>query len=416
MFRPEVAQAKQQAWLGEIQLAVPSSSRTALVLALVFLIVASITVWVGQYTSRERVTGKIVPTKGIIKVTDTLPGTVSNIFVREGQSVHAGQHLVEVSGEQQSVARGATRSLVIEQLNLERDRLRKEFTSQEEAAVRQKSSLAQKLSSLRSQMMAIGVQITIAQKEAVTSEEMLTHMKPLTEKGYVSALQVHQQESAALNALSQLKSFERQHSEIELQIIEINDELRNFPAQSAAKSNTILRQVALTEQQLAQTEAQRAQVFDAAISGVVATVPARMGQAVVEGELLLTILPAGTSLRAELLVPSRAAGFVQPGDRVILRYEAYPFQHFGQQWGSVERVSRTSLLHDELPASSTYSNQLYRVEITLDHETINANGEDIPLKPGMALEADILKEKRRLIDWVFAPVGTFLRNSQGRGA
>jgi membrane fusion protein len=47
---------------------------------------------------------------------------------------------------------------------------------------------------------------------------------------------------------------------------------------------------------------------------------------------------------------------------------------------------------------------LYRVQITLDRQTVPAYGKAELLKPGMALEADILMERRRLIEWAFEPL------------
>jgi membrane fusion protein len=46
----------------------------------------------------------------------------------------------------------------------------------------------------------------------------------------------------------------------------------------------------------------------------------------------------------------------------------------------------------------------YRVVVALDLQSVMAYGKAEPLKPGMLLEADILGERRRLIEWVFEPL------------
>ena len=46
----------------------------------------------------------------------------------------------------------------------------------------------------------------------------------------------------------------------------------------------------------------------------------------------------------------------------------------------------------------------YRVTVVLDKQAVTAFGKPEPLKPGMLLDADVLGEKRRLIEWVFEPL------------
>ena len=62
----------------------------------------------------------------------------------------------------------------------------------------------------------------------------------------------------------------------------------------------------------------------------------------------MNIVPAGEKLEAQLFGPSRAIGFIRAGQRVLLRYEAFPYQKFGQYEGVVAEVSRTAINPAEL--------------------------------------------------------------------
>ena len=66
----------------------------------------------------------------------------------------------------------------------------------------------------------------------------------------------------------------------------------------------------------------------------------------------MTLVPAGARLEARLFGPSRSIGFVRPGQRVLLRYEAYPYQKFGSYEGVVKSVSRTTVGPGELAEAS----------------------------------------------------------------
>jgi membrane fusion protein len=158
--------------------------------------------------------------------------------------------------------------------------------------------------------------------------------------------------------------------------------------------------------QLAQSEAAGGTVLRAPRAGVVSTLLVKPGQNVTSGQPLLSILPHGSALQAQLLVPSNAIGFVHNGTPVVLRYQAYPYEKFGQQYGQVVQVSRSALSPAEAATllGQSITTPLYRVMVSLDRQTINAYGKAQALKPGMALNADLLLDRRSLWQWVFEPL------------
>ena len=97
---------------------------------------------------------------------------------------------------------------------------------------------------------------------------------------------------------------------------------------------------------------------------------------------------------------------------VRLRYQAFPYQKFGAQSGRVLQVSRTPLAPAELaqlnlPAALSQglaSEPLYRITVSLDRQSVAAYGQEQALAAGMQLDADVLLERRRLIEWIFEPL------------
>lgn len=237
---------------------------------------------------------------------------------------------------------------------------------------------------------------------------MLARIKPLGAKGYVSAMQIQQQEAAALNAQAQYKTLLRQQLDTRQQLEADEQQLAQLPLDAASKRNDTERQLASVAQSAAQNEVQRAVVLRAPRDGVISAVLLKEGQMVSAGQPLLSILPAGSTLQAQLLVPSRAIGFIDAGSRVVMRYEAYAYQKFGQQYGRVTDISRSALGPDEvrtlLGQQQAPSEPLYRVQVALDRQSVMAYGKREPVKPGMALDADILLDRRSLLEWVFEPL------------
>ena len=102
-----------------------------------------------------------------------------------------------------------------------------------------------------------------------------------------------------------------------------------------------------------------------------------------------------------------------------LRYQAFPYQKFGHHPGQVLQVSRTPLQAAELaslPLSigavsgasaegvQPQAEPLYRITVALDEQSVQAYGVAQPLVAGMQLEADVLLDRRRLIEWIFVPL------------
>jgi membrane fusion protein len=119
---------------------------------------------------------------------------------------------------------------------------------------------------------------------------------------------------------------------------------------------------------------------------------------------LLSIVPGDTQLEAALLVPARAIGFIARGQAVRLALDAFPFQRFGFHGGTVTSVSDTQVKPNEAAGSMVPKEPFYRVTARLDRQTTTAYGEELPLRPDMSLKADIVIDRRSLLEWLFEPL------------
>jgi membrane fusion protein len=141
------------------------------------------------------------------------------------------------------------------------------------------------------------------------------------------------------------------------------------------------------------------------IAGRVAALPVQPGRSLAPGETVAVVTPAGGRLVAELYVPSRAAGFIQPRQDVRLMYEAFPHQRSGVGAAVVETVSRTVLAPSEVAIPGVALQEpVFRVRARLARETVDGYGEVIALRPGMLLRADVVFDRRSLLEWLFDPI------------
>lgn len=409
LFRGEALRARNASWLGTINIATPPSIRVIAGLSLAIVVIACLFLVFGQYTRRERVVGQLVPTNGVLNVSGMSAGVIARSYVREGQTVKRGDPLVQVSLDVSSNVYGDTHALVSSQLRLQRLKLQGALADKEQLLEEQLRGLQSQLTFLHVQVQEFDSQIALQNERVGSVRTRFGKIKPLLESGYVSALQVDQLESALLDAMISLKTMQRQRLEAEQKISGLEQDRRQAPLIQTAQVSELQRVISDIDQQLARNEAQREIVHRAAEDGVVANVLVKDGQSVAAGQSLLTILPHDSRLRAQLLLPSRAVGFIQNGQDVVIRYHAYPYQKFGQQAGSVAEISMNALGPAEVThmtgvPSGESSEPLYRIIVALDSQTLMVYGQPRPLRSGMLLEADILLDRRRLIEWMFGPL------------
>lgn len=418
LFRPQALEAQRRAALGRIQVNTPLAHWAISGFVIAFIGVLLLFLCLGHYTRRATVTGSLVPSAGLLTLSAASVGRVMRVDVHEGQHVARGQVLAEFDNPLDSAALGNTQAFITAQLQRERTGLRQDLGTQQALAASQAQTLRATIASLQAQVTQIRGQLVLQRQEATSMQQLLMRITPLARKGDISDFDLQQQQANALNAQLQVKVLRRQLLTTQQQRAQSEQQLAQIPLNLAAQQTATHDKLAEIEQALANNEAQRAWVLRAPRAGVVSTLLLKPGQTVTAGQSLLAVLPAGSTLEAQLLVPSQAIGFVRSGQRVVLRYQAFPYQKFGLHEGIVTQVSRSALSPQEVSGlmGQHVTVPLYRVMVRLGQQTVNAYGKPVGLLPGMALHADILLDRRRLIDWVLEPLYGFGRRFMGTPA
>ncbi|OAX54399.1 HlyD family secretion protein [Xanthomonas graminis] len=412
LFREQVLKARRTSWLGGISLAQPLQ---AWVLAGAAGVVAASVVTflcIGTYTHRSTVTGQLVPTKGLATVMAPVTGVVTRFDVSEGQRVQAGQMLSVVTVPRATPGSGDTEAALQQHLHQRGEGLRSSEQAQLQQLDAQEQGLRAQLTNLRQELIQVDGEVATRRSQITLANEVLQRWRQLQDSKYVSELQIKQQESSALEYTSQMQALQRQATEMRRTIAQIEQQLRLLPGQRVGVQAEYRRDNAAVELEQVQTQASGALLVTAPVAGVIATQVVKPGQAIQAGQSLLSLLPGDGRLEAELLVPSRAIGFIEPGNTVMLRYQAYAYQKFGHQRGAVVRISRSALTTSELGAligDAKQGEPYYRVTVALANQTIFAENKQEPLRPGMLLDAEILGEKRRLVEWLFEPLYSLSR-------
>ena len=340
LFRPEVVQARRQDWLGRISLAQPMPVWVGAVFALLAAGAVACLLLFGEYAHRSRVGGQLVPDLGVSTVVAPTSGMVGRMTVEEGASVARDQALVRIDLPRVA-ASGADAHTGIGRGLDDRDSSSAQLAQAQLAQLAvQEQGQHRQLAMLRTELGQVRAGIATRDAQVRLGRETADRYREVAASGYVSVVQVRQQEQAMLEMLNARQVLERQATALAREIAGLEQALAGLPAQREAIEATARREHALLAQERYRHEADGGVLVKAPLAGLVAHRFVEPGQAVQAGQPLLSLLPEGARLQAQLQVPSRAIGFIRPGDRVRLRYQAYPFQKFGHQGGRVARISR----------------------------------------------------------------------------
>ena len=416
LFRPAAIAARLEPRLGKVILMRPLSFTvvTAFTLVLAFSIVLFLCL--GTYTKRTTVSGVVVPEKGLIKVLSPQVGAVLECRVKENQHVAAGDVLFVVSSERLTAADGHgapginVESNVIDKISERRESLKTQREEQValDAALRERAE--RQIKGFKDELVAQDADIALQTSRLASMQLLFERIAGLHEKHFVSDFDYEQKHAEILDQQSRLKTMQRDRMATQRQIESSTSDLHESAARGRQELARISGQRSELEQSSITASAQSRILVVAPEDGVVTGILVSPGQST-SSTPLLTLLPDHSSLLVELYAPSRSVGFIEIGQPVNIRYESFPYQKFGQYGGHVTGISRAPIAPQELASAypvgaevRAAQENMYRIRVLLESESVTAYGRSTQLTPGMLLSADIRQDTRTLLEWILEPL------------
>ena len=404
LFRTEVIENRQSQWLGSIQLLRPLSLHVLTLLAVLAAVLVAAYLWLGEYTRKAHVKGFLAPDRGVMRLISPQAATVLESLAVEGKNVRAGDVLYVLSVDAANVSGNVRETLTARERSLQGAARQQAELDRERG-----QSLDRQIATMRGELAQIDAEARLHEQRLALAGKALERLESLRADNFISAAQVQAKSEELLGLRAQAQSLQRQRAAQLREIDQLVARRRELPLQTQVAQGELERDMAEIAQQQAENESRRRIEIRAPQDGIVTGVVAQPGQSVNAAVALASLLPADARLQAHLFAPSSAVGFVKPDQPVLLRYQAFPYQKYGLQAGQVAQVSRSPLQASELvgiplPRADGEAEPLYRITVTLDKQAVAAYGREQALAPGMQLEADVLLDRRRLIEWIFEPL------------
>ena len=154
-----------------------------------------------------------------------------------------------------------------------------------------------------------------------------------------------------------------------------------------------------TSQELAKaTQREHLATLTAPVAGTVQQLALHTeGGVVTEAQALMVIVPDNAQVSAEVTLENKDIGFVAPGQDVAIKLETFPFTRYGTVKATVDKVTQDAVNDEKRGA-------IFPATLRLTQTSIDVDGKQIRLAPGMNVTAEIKTGKRRVIEYLLSPI------------
>lgn len=420
LARDFVADA-DSAMISQDPLRARTAIRTVFAASVAFLLWAAIAN-VDEITKGD---GKVIPSKQLQVIQSLDGGIISEILVKEGQTVREGQVLLKIdatrfiSGYRESrttylalLAKAARLTAVAEGTAFIPP---KEVVAEEPQLAQQeqvlytnrKAELDSQIAIARGQMQQRSQELAEARArnesasqgfEFTSKELRLT--KPLVESGAVSDVDllrlqrdVSRYSGEKAQTAAQIGRLHAAISEAQTKIqnveLEFKNQARTELADTQAKINS------LGESSVALSDKVKQADIKSPMNGTIKRLLFNtVGGVVPPGKDIVELVPLEDALLLEARVSPRDIAFLHPGQNAKVKFTAYDFAIYGSLDGALEQIGADSLMDDK-------GNAYYLVRV---RTTKSSLGPNLPIIPGMVAEVDILTGKKSVLSYLLKPV------------
>ena len=377
IFRKEAIEAKKNRLTGKIIIHQRLSSYP--IHLLIFVTFLAVIVYLSQcsYSRKETVKGYLLPSKGVIKVVSGRKGVLVRLLVQEGSNVDSNQPIAKIR-DSQGMTGGVDVSMALKnELQQQRQALQSELSIQTAIFGKEERRIDTQLTQRNRSLNAIRKAKATSLLRLELKEQQYEKNKSLHHKGYLSSTELAVVHEEYLEAL---ESYDRLEKELASVLVEI-DALKSakilLPEQRFLKKTTIQREISQLETQQIELDNDYEFIITAPESGMVTAIQPSVGSYLTTDTIILSIIPQNSPLEMELLLPTRSAGFVQLGDEVRIRFDAFPYQKFGLVKGQVTNIDQALVLPSDKVFPIKTTEAIYRLRAKLQHQARQSYGKQI---------------------------------------
>ncbi|MDO8248384.1 MAG: HlyD family type I secretion periplasmic adaptor subunit [Rhodoferax sp.] len=392
--------------------------------AVVFILL----LWAGFAVLDEvtRGEGKVIPSRQVQILQSMDGGIVSEILVREGQSVKIGELLLKVDPTRMVSSLRENRSQYLAllakaaRLKALADGVR--FAPQQDVVNEAPEIVEQERSLYESRRAELDATIGVARQQSLQRSQELISVRarreqatqsysltarelemtrPLVKTGAVSDVELLRLERDVAryrgerdSANSDIPRLESAVAEANRKMQEVDLTFRNIARSELSETNAKLS--ALSEGSTALVDRVKQTDIRSPVNGTVKQLKVNtVGGVVQPGKDLIEVVPSDDALLLEARVLPRDIAFLRPGQKALVKFTAYDYAIYGGLEATLEHISADSVIDEK-------GNAFFLVRVRTLSSSIGP--QKFPIIPGMVAEVDILTGKKSVLAYLLKPI------------
>lgn len=410
IFRSEALDHKLSgSWGGDTVLPNTFSLKIFILILFVILVTIISFLLLASYTERRTVSGYLTPVNGVVKVLSPTPGIINSIKITDGQHVEKDDELVIIQNELYG-DKGDYDSQIKANLNARLDILNNQNLLNSKSFNENKKIFQSSIMDLQARLGINSDQIANIEKRITSAENKYNRYMDISIEGAISEFELQEVKDEVSELQSSLYRYRETKSLIQSNIQTEYLKERQLESQADKDSNEINLKKAELVQSLLEIEKQKRIILKSPVSGEITALNIHPNQTINSSNPLFNILPTNSVLKANLLIPPSDIGFIEVGQEISIRYDAFPFEKYGQAKGYITSISKTTVNPSELleiggvSIKDNVSSVFYLVDVSIENQYFSVDGSKKTLDTGMTLNADVILENRKLYQWLLEPL------------
>lgn len=405
--------------------------RITLWLIMAFALIALLWAIFGRIDVVATAVGKIIPNDRIKVIQPLETAVVKSIHVRDGQTVHLGQVLIELDATSTAADSGRLRNEALT-ARLEALRAQALLAAMASGNTPRLAALngidAERLSAEQGQLsgqyqeyqarqLQLQAEITRRQAELHATQEQVTKLsqtapiarkraedyQKLVKENFISQHGYLEQEQTRIEQEQDLAASQAKVTEIRAALAEAQQQQATLAAETRRQlldqNNLAAQKAASLEQELVKADRRgRLMHLTAPVAGTVQQLAVHtVGGVVTPAQPLMVIVPRDNVLEVEAMLPNKDIGFVNPGQEAEVKVETFPFTKYGTLHGKITQVSSDAIQDEKLGL-------IYATRVKLNKDTLQVENKTVRLSPGMAVTVEVKTGTRRVIEYFLSPL------------
>jgi len=402
LFRAEAVLASTGPKFGTAVFYQPLSIKIFIAVFVIIFIVFLFFAAFAEIKQTQIVRGYLSPLEGETKIYSGRTGIFQQIITNEGQFVKAGDILATVADTQFDAAGNQTSDMLLDHLDKQKAHLLDKLSLIHKRAQVSAEQLVNRVNTYQRELALLHEENEVLIQRLELAEQEYHSNRVLLQRGAISLSEHNQKLSTYYNFLQASKTNLLQIESKQLSLTDARQQLELHPMLIEDEVLSIEGSLSQLSTRRKELESNSTFTITAPVDGNIFNLLSSVGNHADPRVPLLTLIPATYTLEAVLYLPSRALGKVQPGQKLMLSYDTYPYQTYGRFIAHITGISETVMDPREFLIPIELPEPVYLVKAKLQQQYI-ADPDLRELRSGMQFSADIHTDTQTILQRLFIP-------------